>query len=257
MEKSNMISKNKLTTWQLVLISTGGMFGAGWLFSPYYGYQMAGVGVLLSWLISGALTLIIGLSFIEIYSLLPIVGGVPRFAGVTHNRNLAFIFMSLSWLSYVVFLPLEAQSAIQYLGYWWSALVHQGSRGVELSGLGLGLAVIMIISLTWFNTFFVGNVAKLNSIVSIGKLAIPIFIVIVLMVSFGKWENVVNNFHAIPISVESILLAITTSGMAFAFTGFQNGLVLANYAKNYKQAVPYSVFAPIVFGGAIYFGLSL
>lgn len=252
-----MVNKNKLTTWQLVLISTGGMFGAGWLFSPYYGFQMAGVGVLISWIISGALTFFIGLSFIEIYSLLPIVGGVPRFVGITHNRNLAFIFMSLSWLSYVVFLPLEAQSAIQYLGFWWGALVHHGSRGVELSGMGLGLAVIMIICLTWFNTFFVANVAKLNSVVSIGKLVIPIVVVTVLIFSFGKWDNIVNNFHAMPISFESVLLAITTSGMAFAFTGFQNGLVLANHAKNYRRAVPYSVFAPIIFGGMIYFCLSL
>jgi len=253
----NMTSKNKLSTWQLALISTGGMFGAGWLFSPYYGFQVAGVGVLISWVITGGLTIIIGLAFIEIYSLLPIVGGVPRFVGVTHNRNLAFIFMSLSWLSYVVYLPLEAQSAIQYLGFWWSALVNHGTTGVELSGLGLGLAIIIIFGLTWFNTFLITNVAKLNSVVSVGKLMIPICVVFTLIFSYGKWENIVSNLHAMPISYESILLAITTSGLAFAFTGFQNGLVLANYAKNYKRAVSYSVFAPIVFGGAIYFCLSL
>jgi amino acid transporter len=251
------MSKHKLSTWQLVLISTGGMFGAGWLFSPYYGFQMAGVGVLVSWVISGLLSLVIGLSFIEIHSRLPIIGGVPRFVGITHNRNLAFVFMALSWLSYVVFLPLEAQSAIQYLGFWWHDLVHHGSRGVELSGLGLGLAVMIIFGLTWFNTFFVTNVAKFNSVVSVGKLMIPIIVVATLIFSFGKWENVVANYHAMPVSVEAILLAITTSGMAFAFTGFQNGLVLASYAKNYKRAVPYSVFAPIIFGGAIYFCLSL
>ncbi len=251
------MSKHKLSTWQLVLISTGGMFGAGWLFSPYYGFQTAGVGVLVSWVISGLLSLIIGLSFIEIQGTLPIIGGIPRFVGITHNRNLAFVFMALSWLSYVVFLPLEAQSAIQYLGFWWHPLVHQGNRGVELSGIGLSLAVIIILGLTWFNTFFVTNVAKLNSIISMGKLLIPIIVVVTLISLFGKWENVVANYHAIPVSLEAILLAITSSGLAFAFTGFQNGLVLAGYAKNYKRAVPYSVFAPIIFGGTIYFCLSL
>ncbi|MCC2624849.1 MAG: family permease [Burkholderiales bacterium] len=251
------MSKHKLSTWQLVLISTGGMFGAGWLFSPYYGFQMAGVGVLVSWVISGLLSLIIGLSFIEIHSKLPIIGGVPRFVGITHNRSLAFVFMALSWLSYVVFLPLEAQSAIQYLGFWWHPLVNHVSRGVELSGLGLGLAVLIIFGLTWFNTFFVTNVAKFNSIISVGKLTIPIIVVVTLIFGFGKWENVVANYHAMPVSIEAILLAITTSGMAFAFTGFQNGLVLASYAKNHKRAVPYSVIAPIIFGGAIYFCLSL
>lgn len=250
------MSKTKLSTWQLILISTGGMFGAGWLFSPYYGFQMAGVGVLISWIVAGILTIIIGLAFVEIYSMLPIIGGVPRFVGITHNRNLGFIFISFSWLSYVVFLPLEAQSVIQYLGFWWSALVHHGSSGVELSGLGLALAVVIIFGLTWFNTFFITNVAKLNSIVSVGKLMIPLCIVISMISFYGKWDNVVNNLHTVPVSVEHILLAITTSGLAFAFTGFQNGLVLANYAKDYKRAVPYSVFTPIIAGGAIYFCLS-
>ena len=251
------MGKNKLSTWQLALISTGGMFGAGWLFSPYYGFQTAGVGVLISWVITTCLTIIIGLAFIEIASLLPVLGGVSRFVGVTHNRNLAFIFLSFTWLSYVVYLPLEAQSAIQYIGFWWSDLVHSTAHGVELSGLGFTFAVAIIIGLTWFNTFFLTNVAKLNSWVSIGKLMIPVCIVVVMIISFGKWQNIVDNLHATPISFEHTLLAITTSGLAFAFTGFQNALILANYATNYKKAVPYSVFSAVGFGGLVYFCLSL
>ncbi len=251
------MNKHKLSTWQLALISTGGMFGAGWLFSPYYGFQMAGVGVLFSWIITAALTIIIGLAFIEIASLLPVLGGISRFVGVTHNRNLAFIFLSFTWLSYVVYLPLEAQSAIQYIGFWWSDLVHQTPHGVELSKLGFGFAIAVILGLTWFNTFFITNVAKLNSWVSVGKLMIPVCVVVVMILSFGKWQNITDNLHATPISFEHILLAITTSGLAFAFTGFQNALILANYAKNYKKAVPASIFSAVIFGGLIYFCLSL
>ncbi len=251
------MSKTKLSTWQLALISTGGMFGAGWLFSPYYGFQAAGIGVLFSWIITATLTIIIGLAFIEVSTLLPVLGGVSRFVGVTHNRNLAFIFLSFTWLSYVVYLPLEAQSAIQYIGFWWSDLINQTPHGVELSGLGVAFATTIILGLTWFNIFFITNVAKLNSWISIGKLMIPICVVVVMILSFGKWQNIVDNLHATPISFEHILLAITTSGLAFGFTGFQNALILANYAKNHKKAVPYSVFSAVIFGGLIYFCLSL
>ena len=66
------ISQNKLSTLQLVLLSTGGMIGAGWLFSPYYGFQTAGVGVLISWIITIAITFVIGLSFAEVACILPI-----------------------------------------------------------------------------------------------------------------------------------------------------------------------------------------
>ena len=104
----------KISTLQLILLSTGGMIGSGWLFSPYYGFQTAGTGVLLSWTLTALLTLIIGLAFAEVATILPIVGGVMRFMGVTHSRPLGFIFISLAWISYIVYLPLEAQSAIQY-----------------------------------------------------------------------------------------------------------------------------------------------
>jgi len=250
-------NRKQLSTLQLVLLSTGGIIGAGWLFSPYYGFQTAGVGVLISWVITSLITCIIGLSFAEVASLLPIVGGISRFIGVTHNRTLAFIFLSLTWLSYVVYLPIESQSAIQYLGFWWGDLVKHNNNQVELSSLGLGLAFLIIIGLTWFNTLVINKVAKANSWVSIWKLIIPLSIALCFIIFFGKWDHVVGNYQRTPISFEKIFLAITSSGLAFAFAGFQNGLVLANNAKDHKKAVPYSIFAPIIIGGSIYFCLSL
>ena len=170
---------------------------------------------------------------------------------------MAFIFLGLSWLSYVVYLPIEAQSAIQYLGFFWSGLVVQKGASVELSILGLGLAFLIIVGLTWFNCMVISKVAKANSWVSIWKLFIPFGLAMFFIIIFGKWENVTLNYHNTPISFENILLAVTSSGLAFAFSGFQNGLVLANSAKNPDKAIPYSLFVPIVLGGVIYLALSL
>ena len=250
-------TNNKLSTWQLMLISTGGMIGAGWLFSPYYGFQMAGVGVLLSWLIIAILTLIIGVAFAEVITLIPIVGGLSRFIGITHNRTISFIFLTLGWLSYVVYLPLEVQSAIQYLSFWYKGLVVQSDSGTTLSSLGLMIAFLLIAVLTWFNSFFLKNVARVNSLVSIWKIFVPIGIAWVLIILFGNWENIELTNIQHKFSLESVLLAITGSGMAFAFTGFQNGLILANSVKNPRKALPYSLFAPILIGFILYSSLSL
>ncbi|MSP33861.1 MAG: APC family permease [Rickettsiales bacterium] len=253
-----MSSKNqKLSTLQLMLMSTGGMIGAGWLFSPYYGFQTAGLGVLLSWLIIAVLTLIIGVAFAEVVTLIPIVGGLSRFIGVTHNRTIAFMFLVLGWMSYVVYLPLEAQSAIQYLSFWYKDLVVQTDGATTLSGLGLAVAFAIIIFLTWFNTLLLKNVARANFPVSVWKIIVPIGIAWILIALFGDWENVkiANMHHAF--SLESALLAITSSGIAFAFTGFQNGLILANSVSNPKKALPYSLFAPIIIGFILYSSLSL
>lgn len=249
--------KNKLSTLQLTLLSTGGMIGAGWLFSPFYGFQTAGVGVIASWIITAVITFIIAISFAEVASILPVVGGISRFIGVTHNRTLAFVFLGLSWLSYVVYLPIEAQSAIQYLGFFWAPLVIKKGAHVELSILGLGLAFAIILGLTWFNCLVISKVAKANSWVSVWKLLVPFGIAVFFIGLFGKWDNVVTNYHNTPISFESILLAVTSSGLAFAFSGFQNGLALANSAKNPAKALPYSLFMPIIIGGIIYVSLSL
>lgn len=247
----------KLSTLQLTLLSTGGIIGAGWLFSPFYGFQTAGVGVIASWIITALITTIIALSFAEVASILPIVGGISRFIGVTHNRTMAFIFLGLSWISYVVYLPIEAQSAIQYLGFFFAPLVVQHGTHVELSILGLGLAFLIIIGLTWFNCLIISKVATANSWVSVWKLLVPFSIAILFIILFGKWHNVVVNFHSIPLSFENVLLAITSSGLAFAFAGFQNGLALSNSAKNPKKALPYSLFMPILLGGIIYLFLSI
>lgn len=251
------VKNQKLSTLQLMLMSTGGMIGAGWLFSPYYGFETAGVGVLLSWLIIAVLTLIIGIAFAEVVTLIPIVGGLSRFIGITHNRTIAFVFLVLGWLSYVVYLPLEAQSAIQYLSFWYKDLVVQNGGATTLSGIGLAVAFAIIIFLTWFNTLLLKNVARANFPVSVWKIVVPIALAWILIALFGDWKNVefANINH--PFSLESALLAITSSGIAFAFTGFQNGLILANSVSNPKKALPYSLFAPIIIGFILYSSLSL
>jgi amino acid transporter len=250
-------NQNKLTTWQLALISTGGMIGAGWLFSPYYGFQTAGVGVLISWVIISVFVLVIGLSFAEVVTLIPIAGGLSRFIGITHNSTISFVFLVLGWLSYVVYLPLEAQSAIQYLSFWYKDLVVTTNGSTTLSNIGLGLSFLIIVLLTWFNTFFLSNVARLNSVVSIWKILVPIGIAWILILLFGNWDNIHIASVNHKFSFENVLLAITSSGMAFAFTGFQNGLILANTVKNVKKAIPYSLFVPVVVGFILYSSLSL
>jgi amino acid transporter len=249
--------KHKLSTLQLMLMSTGGMIGAGWLFSPYYGFQAAGAGVLLSWAIVLVLTFVIGIAFAEVVTLMPIVGGLSRYIGVTHNGAISFIFLTLGWLSYVVYLPLEVQSALQYFSFWWHDLVIQSESGTRLSSVGLVVAILIITFLTWFNALLLKNVARLNSLVSVWKILMPIGIAWVLIVMFGSFENIEFANNQQSFSFEKVLLAITGSGMAFAFTGFQNGLILANSAKNPARALPYSLFFPIVVGFILYGSLSL
>ncbi|MGQ4002615.1 APC family permease [Francisellaceae bacterium CB300] len=247
----------KLSTISVIFISTGGMIGSGWLFSPYYGYQTAGGGVVFSWLITALLTLFIAVCFAEVASMIPIVSGAMRFLRITHSRTLGFLFVVLGWVSYLVYLPLEAQSVVQYLGFWFPNLVVDGPHGVLLSYLGVFVAFLIMLSITYLNTYQLKSVAKVNNFVSVWKILLPIAIAVGMLVAYGSFDNYhASNTHG-NISFENILLAITGSGLAFAFSGFQNGLVVANSAKNPKVAIPLSLFAPVVVGLSMYLSLSL
>lgn len=246
----------KVTNWQLILFSTGGMVGGGWLFSPYYGFQTAGVGVIFSWVITALLTLIVGLSFAEVASSLPVKGGIMRFIGITHSRTLGFLFVTLGWVSYLVYLPLEAQSAIQYIGFWAPSFVaHDASGGVSLSHYGILLAIGIMLAITWFNTLSISKVSSANAWVSVWKIILPIGLAIGMLIVFAK--PIIPTLESLPsISFEKVLLAITSSGLAFAFSGFQNGLFLANDAANPRKAIPLSLFAPVAIGLTMYSLLS-
>ncbi|MCD6056026.1 MAG: family permease [Gammaproteobacteria bacterium] len=247
----------KISKMQLILLSTGGMIGSGWLFSPFYGYQTAGSGVLYSWLIIAFITLIIGLCFARVCTTLPIVGGFYRFMHLTHRHSVGTMFLILGWLSYVVYLPLEAKAVVQYLGFWLPSLLVNVSTQAELSWKGTLLAMAIIIGITWFNTLIITKVAKVNSVVSLWKIIVPLVIALIVIISFGHFSSFSAASNHAQFSFENILLAVTSSGLAFAFSGFQNGLALANQVEQPAKALPYSLFAPVLIGFILYSLLSL
>ncbi|MDE4940293.1 APC family permease, partial [Francisella tularensis subsp. holarctica] len=109
--------------------------------------QTAGQGVIISWFITDLLTLLVALFFAEVASMLPIVFGAMRFLSITHSRKLGFLFVALGWISYLVYLQLEAQSVVQYLGFWFPNLVVSDSTSVYLSYYGVVVAFIIMLSL--------------------------------------------------------------------------------------------------------------
>ena len=249
--------QTRISRWQLALISIGSMVGSGWLFSPYYGLQSAGGAVLLAWLLAAALSLVVSLSFARMCGAFPLVGGNYRLLGVTHPRSTANAFLVLGLLSYVVFLPLEAQSVVQYLAFWWPALVRRvGAGEVELSWSGLGVGVLLLVGITWFNTLHITRVARANAWVSAWKVAVPVLVVLVVIVAHGRREHFLSYMHPGALDLEAAMTAVIGSGLAFAFAGFQNGLILANQAEDPRRSLPFSLYLPLLAGLLLYLLLS-
>ncbi|MFZ9035127.1 MAG: APC family permease [Francisellaceae bacterium] len=252
-----MSNQKNLSALQLTLLSCGGMIGTGWLFSPYYGFQAAGVWVMLSWLITAFLIFIIALCFAEVASNFPIGGSFLRYLNLTHSKGLGFLIITIGWLSYVVYLPLEAQGTMQYLGFWFPALIKEKAHSITLSNWGLLCSLLLMLGITLFNTLHIKKIAITNVGISLWKILLPVLAAIFVMYYYAKPQIFMHHYLSQAFDLKSILLAITTSGIAFAFTGFQNGLILANNAKNVKRAIPLSVIAPIIIGLLMYGLLSL
>ncbi|MGB6976749.1 MAG: APC family permease, partial [Gammaproteobacteria bacterium] len=56
---------------------------------------------------------------------------------------------------------------------------------------------------------------------------------------------------------ENIFSALSIGGIAFAFTGFQNGLVLAGEVKNPQRNIPIAILGAVAIGFVLYFMLQI
>ncbi|MDE5023115.1 APC family permease, partial [Francisella tularensis subsp. holarctica] len=71
-------------------------------------------------------------------------------------------------------------------------LVVTDSTSVYLSYYGVFVAFIIMMSLTYLNTYNLKNVAKINSIVSIWKIFLPIAMAVGMLAFYGSFKN----YHA-------------------------------------------------------------
>jgi amino acid transporter len=114
-----------------------------------------------------------------------------------------------------------------------------------------------MLGLTMFNTSHVKKVANANVGVSIFKIILPVSLAIFVILMYGKFDNVVTTYDKVPFDMSNILFVITSTGMAFAFSGFQNGLILASEAKRPNIAIPLSVIVPVLVGLCMYVLLTM
>lgn len=257
-QKKSGASPSGINTVELVLLSVGSMIGSGWLFAPFLSFRNIGAYAVIAWLLAAIIVAIIGLAFAELSCMIPLIGGISRFLGVSHNRSSSFIFFVCAWVSYIAYLPIEATSTVRYLGFWCGDLVHYRNNAITLSVYGYLLSIVIMLAIGYLNTLLIEKVTKINLVVSICKVVTPIAVIIIVIVLFLYREHAPA--YAIKshlITPETILYSISSSGMIFAFIGFHNGLILANNAQNKSRAIPLSIFLPILIGVVFYLLLTI
>lgn len=248
--------RRDISTTNILIASAGGMIGSGWLFSPFISAQMAGSNALISWIIAALFMLIIALPLCELGTMFPVSGGMSNYPTFTHGREVGFLFAWTSWLSYVVMTPIEIQAILQYSSHFFPILVIDDASALKLSGYGYVVAIGIMFFVVLLNSYGIKMLAECNKYASIIKFALPTIAIISLLHVAPDFSNI--NIHlGDKQSWVNIFTALSTGGIAFAFTGFQNGLILAGEVKNPQRNIPIAILGAVLIGFILYFMLQL
>lgn len=248
--------KRDISTSNILIASAGGMVGSGWLFSPFISAQMAGGNALISWIIATIFMLFIALPLCELGTMFPVSGGMSNYPTFTHGREVGFLFAWASWLSYVVMTPIEIQAILQYGSHFFPSLIEQNSVHMELTGIGYIAAISIMFGVVVLNSYGIKMLAECNKYASIIKFILP-------AIAIGSLLYVAPSMDNVSVSLSSgqdwvdIFTALSAGGIVFAFTGFQNGLMLAGEVKNPQRNIPIAILGAVLIGFILYFMLQL
>ncbi|MCL9682496.1 APC family permease [Legionella maioricensis] len=248
--------KRDISTTNILIASAGGMIGSGWLFSPFISAQMAGSNALISWVIAALFMLFIALPLCELGTMFPVSGGMSNYPTFTHGQEVGFLFAWTSWLSYVVMTPIEIQAILQYSSHFFPALIVNDPTTLKLSGYGYLVAIGIMFFVVILNSYGIKMLAECNKYASIIKFALPSIAIVTLLHSAPSMANVSIHLGD-KTSWANIFAALSAGGVVFAFTGFQNGLILAGEVKNPQRNIPIAILGAVLIGFILYFMLQL
>ncbi len=243
--------KRDISSVNILIASAGGMIGSGWLFSPFISAQMAGSNALISWIIAALFMLFIALPLCELGALFPVSGGMANYPSLTHGREVGFLFAWISWLSYVVMTPIEIQAILQYASHFFPFLTSKNTAQIELSSYGYFAAIIIMSCVALLNSFGIKLLAECNKYASIIKFILPTIAITSLIYISPSFNNVQIDISHTQ-SWEDIFSALSTGGIIFAFTGFQNGLILGGEVKNPQRNIPIAILGAVLIGFVLY-----
>lgn len=248
--------KRDITTTNILIVSAGGMIGSGWLFSPFISAQLAGSNALVSWIIAAIFMLFIALPLCELGTMFPVSGGMSNYPTFTHGQEVGFLFAWVSWLSYVVMTPIEIQAILQYSSHFFPILIVNDSSTLTLSNYGYLAAICIMFFVVILNSYGIKILAECNKYTSIIKFILPSIAIVAFLHSAPTMDNVQLHLASKESWIQ-IFSALSSGGIVFAFTGFQNGLILGGEVQNPQRNIPIAILGAILIGFILYFMLQI
>lgn len=242
--------QSKLSLVDLTFIGLGSIVGSGWLFASQKGAATAGPAAWISWLIGAFAVLLLGFVYAELGGALPRAGGSVRYPEFSHGPLLGYLSGFASIIAFSSVAGIEVEAVRGYAQTWWPAL-----GGTNPTVLGWFFQFLLLLIFFFLNLRSVSLFGKANTIITTIKFIVPLLTIVVLLTQFK-----VGNFHShgfAPFGTLGIERAVSTSGIVFAFLGFQQAVSFSSEAKNPQRSVPLSIMLAIFLSAALYILLQL
>ena len=238
----------------LTFISLGSIIGSGWLLGALTAAKSAGGASIVSWVLAGIILVLLALVHAELSSAYPVAGGTARYPRIAFGAIAGFTAGWVAWLQAVTLAPIEVEASLGYLDHKWHGLINPTSG--SLTGLGLGISVVLMLLFTLINILGVRWLSETNTITVVWKIAVPVLTVIALVFAAHNFGNFTAGGGFAPYGAHGIFAALPL-GVVFALQGFEQAAQLGGEARNPQRDLPRAIIAAVLIGTLIYLALEV
>jgi amino acid transporter len=241
----------------LLFVSLGSIIGSGWLFGALTAATLAGPAALLSWIMGGAVMILLALVHAELGGMFPVSGGSARFPHYAFGTLAGFAGGWLTFLGAVTTAPIEVEAALQYATNYVPDLTRAAGSTAVLTPAGYAVAAALMLAFSVVNVLGVRWLAETNTAAVWWKIAIPFLTVGVLLVMSFHPGNFTAGGGFMPYGVKGVLIAVTTGGVIFAYQGFEQAIQLGGETRDPQRNIPFAVVGSMILGVLLYVALQI
>jgi APA family basic amino acid/polyamine antiporter len=183
-------------------------------------------------MISGIVFLFTALTYSEGATMLPESGGSGAFAYRAFNPLVSFIAGWVLMLDYIVTMSISAFSAVNYLGYFFSALGHWPANSIG--------GIIVVVLLAFLNIRGLQASSRLNIVLVMIDVLTQITIAVLAVLLVINIPTLIKNIHwGVAPTTNQFLFGISIS--MIAYTGIETVSNLGSETKNPGKSIPRAV----------------
>ncbi len=238
--------KKNLTAIDLAALGIGSVVGTGIFVATGQGAQLAGPGILLSFIIAAITCGFCALTYSELACMFPVAGSTYSYSYVAFGEVIAWIIGWDLMLEYLVAASAVASGwSTTFIGLIQSAgvklpkafltppITTNAAGKIVLSGGVVDVpAIVITLLITWILYIGIKESAKINNIIVLVKI-----IVILLFVFLGVRHVSLSNLQPLmPFGWKGIMAGAAI--IFFAYIGFDAVSTAAEETKNPKKDVP-------------------